>query len=419
MRRGAPGRGTLLVAVLIVAAAAIGAALLLQGDDEGSEAGAPENGAPSAVSEPLGPQADTAAFELALERAQPGGTIRLEDGHYESLGVQGKEFTEPIRIVGTARTTVAKLTVRGSRNVSFEGFAVTPAPGDDALVSVRDSSEVSFTRVRFHGRSETEGVRLKINEDSARVRIMESDFTKCDNACVGPGGDSIEILSSSFHDLIESDAVKGGGSNVTIADSTFIRAFPGEAHRHHNDFIQIMGGGPWLIARNHFGPREFGAAQIFVNAGRRNEDNPIEDVQIVSNLFTGDMGFAIHLGGDASRVSVVNNTILSGHKSGIRLAKSLADRPEEERPLVANNVIAVRGELLCEGARTAANLFLEGAACSPSDQTGDLTFDEAGRPTSSGELLVDAGDPEHAPEADLRGRSREGAPDIGALELGG
>jgi hypothetical protein len=109
---------------------------------------------------------------------------------------------------------------------------------------------------------------LQIDEDAEYVRIVGSNFTKCRNYCSQPCGDSIERLNSNFHDLIESDAVKGGESRVTIADNIFVRAFPGEAHEHHNDFLQIRGGGPWLIARNHFGPREFGAAQVFVTSMR-------------------------------------------------------------------------------------------------------------------------------------------------------
>ncbi len=358
-------------------------------------------------------------MEQALDEVQAGGTVQLEPGHYASLRVEKRMFARPVRIVGTEQTTVGKLAVAKSRNLVFEGFVVTPAPGEEAVVSLKDSERISFSGIRFDGRSEKEGVRLKVQRDTEFVRIARSDFTKCRNYCIQPGGTSIEIVESDFHDLVESDAIKGGGSDVTITDNTFVRAFPGEAHQHHNDFLQIMGGGPWLIARNHFGPRKFGAAQVFVNAGRGNDDNPIEDVQIVSNLFTGEMAFAIHIGGAASRVAVVNNTILSGDKSGIRLSDSHAEQPLDERPLVANNIVAVASRRLCEGARTAANVFLQGRSCSATDRTEELRFDESGRPTSSSELLVDAGDPAYAPATDLGGRSREGSPDIGALELEG
>jgi hypothetical protein len=416
----------LCLLAVVVAAAAVSATLVLDGDGgesasetegEGTEVGATGTATRAAEGHETGPPADAEALERALEEARSGETIRLDGGHYEAVSLERKEFSEPVRIVGTAKTTVGELTVSKSRNVAFEGFVVTPAAGEEAVVSIRDSSDISFSRVAFDGRSESEGVSVKIKDDSERVRIVGSDFTKCRNTCVQPGGKAIEIQGSSFHDLIESDAVKGGGAEITIVDNSFVRAVPGEAHEHHNDFIQIMGGGPWLIARNHFGPRRFGAAQVFVNAGRRNDDNPIEGVTIASNLFTGDMAFAIHIGGETAQVSVVNNTILSGHKSAIRLSDSLTLRPEAERPLVANNVVAVGSERLCEGARTEANVFLEGTPCSESDQLGDLAFDATGQPTSSGELLVDAGDPAYAPETDLRGRSRNGSPDIGALEL--
>lgn len=425
MGRGDHGRGVPLLVLLAVVAVAVAtagiwAAITLRGDEDGDGAGpASPTGTEASSTDTSSSTADAKAFERAIDSAGPGTTIRLQEGSYESLEVEGKEFSAPVRIVGSAATTVGEIRVEDSRNVAFEGFVVAPATTEtEAVVSVKDSEDVSFLRIRFDGRSERQGVRLKVHRDSVGVSVVESDFTKCRSYCVQPGGDSIEILRSRFHDLSESDAVKGGGSDVTVADSTFDRAVPGEAHSHHNDFIQVMGGGPWLIARNRFGHRKFGAAQIYVNAGSGKEEGElIEDVQIVSNLFTGDMAFAIRIGGDTARVSIVNNTILSGHMSGIRFADSLASLPESERPLVANNVIAVASERLCEGARTEANVFLKGAACSPTDRTAELQFDESGQPTSSLELLVDAADPDYAPETDLRGRRRDDSPDIGALEL--
>lgn len=410
MGRETRGRATVLIvvlAVVTVAAAGIWAAAVLRDGGEGGE-------------RPATPAGDTKAFEDALDSVDPGGTIRLADGYYETLRVEGRKFSTPVQIVGSAKTTVGEISVEGSRNVLFRGFAVEPREaGEEAVVSVEDSRDVSFAGLRFDGLSESQGVRVRIHDDTAGVHVVESDFTWCQSYCIQPAGKSIEILRSNFHDLIESDAIRGGGSKVMVADNTFRRAVPGEAHANHNDFIQITGGRSWLIARNRFGPRQFGAAQIFVNAGAEREKGElIEDVQIVSNLFTGDMAFAIHIGADTSRISIVNNTILSGDTSAIRLADEIVERPENERPLVANNVLARTSERLCEGARTVANLVLDGPACSPTDRTGELAFDDAGLPTSAAALL-NAADPTYAPAWDLRGRRRDGQPDIGALELEG
>jgi hypothetical protein len=410
MGRDTRGRARILIvalAVATIAAAGVTAALTLrEGSDGGGEQAAPAH--------------DTNAFERALDSVDSGGTVRLDAGYYETLSVEERMFSAPVRIVGSPGTTVGQISVEGSRNIRFEGFAIEPRkPQEEAVVSVEDSRNVSFADLRFDGLSESQGARLRIHEDAAAVRVVDSDFTWCQSYCIQPAGTSIEILRSRFHDLIESDAIRGGGSKIVIADNTFDRAVPGEAHANHNDFIQITGGRSWLIARNRFGVREFGAAQIFVNAGRESEkDAVIDDIRIDSNLFTGDMAFAIHIGEDTNRVSIVNNTILSGDTAGIRLPDSIPRR-SYRRPLVANNVIAVTREQLCEAAVTVANVFLDGIPCSPTDRVAQLTFDDSGRPTSSADLLVNAADPGLAPARDLLGRLREGPPDIGAVELEG
>lgn len=412
-----------LLALAVVIAALVVAVILLEEDDDGDGGGgtiasAVQSTERDSDEESSSSSENDAALKRALDDVQPGGTIRLRKGTYESLHVAREEFSAPVRIVGTPDTTVGAIRVVDARNVVFEGFVVAPDTGDDAVVMVKDSQDISFEHLRFDGVSVDQGVRLKIDDDAARVRVVDSDFTKCESYCIQPGGTSIDIVDSAFHDLVESDAIRGGGSQVTVTDSTFARAFPGEAHAHHNDFIQIMGGDSWLIERNRFGARRFGAAQVFVNAGPgTDEGDLIEDVRIVSNLFTGEMGFALFIGGDTAGVEIVNNTILAGDLAGIRLSDSLSDRPEGERPLVANNIIAVRGGQLCARARTVANVFVDGAACNPSDASADVSFKDTGRPVSSLDLLLGTADPAFAPPTDLHGHPRGDSPDIGAVEL--
>ena len=51
----------------------------------------------------------------------------------------------------------------------------------------------------------------------------------------------------------------------TIQLSDLHDALSGTHGDNHNDLIQILGGGPWTIVRSHFGQRNNGAAQVYVD----------------------------------------------------------------------------------------------------------------------------------------------------------
>ncbi len=90
MGRGNRRRAPVLIivlAVVTVAAAGIWAAAMLRDGGEGGERPATT------------PAGDTKAFEDALDSVDPGGTIRLADGYYEALLVEGRTFSKPVRIV--------------------------------------------------------------------------------------------------------------------------------------------------------------------------------------------------------------------------------------------------------------------------------------------------------------------------------
>jgi len=241
--------------------------------------------------------------------------------------------------------------------------------------------------------------------------------------CLQPGGRSITVLRTNFHDCFDCDMVRGGGSSVTIADSSFERALR-RSGKSHNDLIQIMGGGPWKLERNRFGERKFGAAQVFVGPGANNTSNPVHDVTVASSLFTGDMAHAIFVGagqsqktGPPQRVTIVNNTILSGHSGAIRLGEPFASLAPDQRPTVANNILGVSPEGNCSRAVMVRNLVLSGKPCS-GELSGAANLDASGAPTASSSTVIDAADPAYAPPLDLLGHGRKGAPDIGAIEYG-
>jgi len=135
------------------------------------------------------------------------------------------------------------------------------------------------------------------------------------------------------------------------------------------------------------------------------------------------MAFAVHVaGGQKSgigaprRVKIVNNTILAGSQSAVRLSDSFRTLAPDERPIVANNIFAVSNGALCSGATTSRNLVEKGRECK-GDLRGlaRLADDEA--PTAQSRLVIDRAAARYAPGLDFYGRRRTGRPDIGAVEF--
>jgi hypothetical protein len=127
-------------------------------------------------------------------------------------------------------------------------------------------------------------------------------------------------------------------------------------------------------------------------------------------------------------VMVVNNTILSGatrrngYAGSIGLSWAYKNVPRNERPIIANNVIALlqTSQPVCAGARmSVANVVVSGRGCSSADGVGPVNLDSRGRPTAESTLVIDRANRRYAPATDITGRRRasaNGGPDIGAYE---
>jgi hypothetical protein len=367
---------------------------------------------------------EAAGFEAALDRAKAGDVIRLGAVPFPILEITKRSYPGRVRIIGSPLTRLAGLEIRQSRNVSVENVLVTPLGDGHATVKLDDSSEIEFHRVRFVGLAgKGRGVRLDIGRGSSRITVVESEFTLCRGPCLQPGGREISVVRSNFHDCFDCDMIRGGGVGVTLVGNTFERALHGSG-RTHNDLVQVLGGGPWTIVGNRFGERNVGAAQIYINPNRNNVSNPIHDVKILSNIFHGEMNYAIRLGtGEKSDVGaprgilIANNTILSGRLSAIWLTDPWENASLERRPVIANNILAVSAPALCSRAHTVSNLVVKGVACAPSDRVGVAQLDSSGAPLPGSRLVIDQADPSYAPPTDFYGRNRRGRPDLGAIEL--
>jgi hypothetical protein len=370
------------------------------------------------------PVTDVAGLQKALGSVQPGGTIHLAAGTFPKFTIQGHRYSAPVKIVGAGPTTVLNgMFVLGSANLAFENIRFAPG-GATTTVSVDNSSSVSFSHVIFDGQDERFGAALLVQPKASDVSVSDSTFTQCGHsrACVLAHGTGVSILRNSFDQMIDCDGVRGSGSNVTISGNTFDHALRGDFD-NHNDFVQMLGGGPWTITRNKFGQRNAGAAQVFAKAANNNTTLPLHDIRVASNIFYGDMYFAVEIGpGNGSvpaarNVSIVNNTILSGSAAAVRLSSEVLQLPVEQRPLVANNIEAVSKGEICPLAHTSRNLVVSGKPCA-GDLTGPANLGPTYEPTSSSSKLIGQADPQYAPTSDFFGHAHGALPDIGAIYFG-
>jgi len=375
------------------------------------------------------PVSDAASFGQALSSARPGDTIRLGDGSYPVLSVSGRKYSAKVTIAGSRNAHLAGLTVTGSTNLVVSGITVTPPASDRAVVQIKGSSNITLDGVLVDGRTESAGAWIETDTTDSQVTISNSEITDCGtgNRCIGPGANGLQILHNAFHDCLDCDFIRGqAGGPTTIADNTFDKAIPGACGCNHNDIIQVLGGGPWTIVRNRFGEQQKGAAPVFVSTSVNNKTNRIHDVTIESNVFmSATYGyFAVFIAaggipGPPVNVSIVNNTILTGATAGINLGPPWAALPEDQRPVVANNILARSGGSggLCSRARTSHNLVEQGKVC-PGDFTGSANLDASGAPTKASSLVIGHADPTYAPRTDFYGHPTGNTPDIGAIQYG-
>jgi hypothetical protein len=371
--------------------------------------------------------ANPAWLRSALRRvAVSGGVIHLPAGRIPFLTLLALAPRTPIRLVGRSSTALAGIAIKRSSRITLSGLRITP-DGGPALVELHTSRHIVFRDVRFLGLDEDRGVALRLQPDDRDITVSHSEFSRCQHglACILARGRGLTVDHVRFHTVRDAAVIRGAADDVTISDSDLHDALPGTHADNHNDLIQILGGGPWTIQRNHFGVRSHGAAQIFVDP-RLAPPGRAHDVHIYSNVFTGsnrEMWFAIHVRTPAepgmslpSGVEIVNNTIISAIAAAIRLAPEYAKLPARRRPLVQNNVLGLQKHDLCGLARMRTNVVERGIAC-PGDRRGDAHLDGAGKPTAASAALLARGTEAASPRTDASGAKRSSPPAVGAYDL--
>ena len=388
-------------------------------------------------------QLQAAVFRLR----HSGGRIRLLPNHYRTLVVPPRSGRS-LRIIGRRGVRIERVLFDRAKNVSLARVRISPRT-EHAIVEVNHSKNIDLDRLSVSAR----GTDLSASVTawaSRNVRIRRSNFTHCGDRSVEWSNclmlfrrtQHVTIEDNSFHDCFGCDFIHGRfGSNLTIRRNRFERALPcrfrllGRARCGHQDLIQLFAGKLLRIERNHFGVYKYGGAQVSLTG-------PVDNVSIANNVFVGTdrrvpgyrARIALIIGVKGSDrlprfVKVVNNTILTGFKridgyaGSLRISRAYryGGYSRRERPLIANNVIALLRTWgrVCFGARgSISNVIVRGHRCSPSDVVGDVYLDRRGRPTAHSSLVIDTANRLHAPPRDIRGRRRGLAPDIGAYEYG-
>jgi hypothetical protein len=387
-------------------------------------------------------------FQAAVAKlARSGGTIRLQPHHYRALVVPPRS-NRPLRIIGRPGVRIQRLVFDRTRRVSLARVTISPRT-EHAIVEVNHSKYIDLSHLHVTA----QGTDLSASVTAWRsrsVRIRRSTFTHCGDRSVEWSNcltlfrrtRQITVEGNWFHDCYGCDFIHGRfGSNLTIRRNRFERALPcrfrllGRARCGHQDLVQLFAGKGLRVERNHFGVYKYGGAQLSLTG-------PVDHVSIANNVFVGkdshvpgyQSRMAIIIGVKGSDrlprfVEVVNNTILTGFKridgysGSLRISRAYryGDYSRRERPLIANNVIALLRTWgrVCFGARgSIRNVVVSGHRCSRSDEVGSVNLDRKGRPTLRSQLLIDTANWSLAPTHDMAGRRRGRAPDIGAYEFG-
>jgi hypothetical protein len=424
------------VRLVVTAALACAAVAAVQGG-RASEAGAtgPAKARAAAASSGAGsslPASDQASFEAALDKAKSGDTIELAGGTYPVLTVQGKAG---LTIAGSRSVKLDGLRIGASTGITLRGVTVTPSGDERAVVALTDSSRsIVLDGLLIDGRDEHVGAGVIADETVSDVTVRGSEITNCGRGsrCLGMSRTpNVKVIGNAFHDCLSCDFIRNA-TGMTIRGNTFDRAVHGSCIEDgtpcpHNDIIQIVGGGPWLIANNRFGDRQGGAASIYISPGINNEGSPIRDVTIKSNLFISSVGsFTIKIAGGAAatsgsigKVSIVNNTVMSGTVGSLAIEPGWEAVPSPERPLVANNIFRTMRSTTCTRAVFVANVVQLGHARCNGLRKVNPALNARGGPTKASTAVVNKADPHYAPPTDYYGRYRNGRPDIGAVEFRG
>jgi hypothetical protein len=321
------------------------------------------------------------------ERPELRGEVRLE-------GLQSARITLRGLNVAADGDEIGQMYVRQTADVLLEGLHL-----DRALFRSRATSGLVIAdSVVKNGPADSEafaqGLFCGCGIDArGLVDVPTSNITVRDSRFLNLAGDGIHL-----NDVV--------GSHI---EGNYFHMTEPERAETHVDTIQALKGADHVIRDNE----GYGWRHGILTTDDAPQDGPDADdrAMVVENNLIHALNYAFN-GAPGPNSLIVNNTWTGsdgGVAKGAIVRWTVGSKPgttDSAGAVFANNV--VDGNLADDERLTYVANYVDPA----------VPF-AAGYELPAGSPAIDAADPAYAPELDLRGRARVGAPDIGALERRG
>jgi hypothetical protein len=299
--------------------------------------------------------ANAAQLTTALAAAKGGETFLLAAGNYGTYTIRDKLFASEVRIESENPDNAAifdRLVVRGSSSLTFVGLDLGRAlaegePNFTQLNNVRDSENITFSKVRFHGSLDNnpsnDGLGLHVLNTKGIV-FEDVLFTELMRGVVVEKSFNLVARSSEWK-TIRSDGMNViATEGVMISDNLFTDFRP--VFPDHGDAIQFWNTGQTKGSRDitiennrvffptHSGVKGEGMQGIFIS-------DPLafgyENVLIRNNILYSNGAFhGINVDG-GRKLQITGNTVLSqsgndndfwirvGDSDGVLIDDNIAD----------------------------------------------------------------------------------------------
>lgn len=188
-------------------------------------------------------------LQSAINNAVGGDKIILADGNYGTVWIQNKNPVSTITIQAANPGTsvhLDSLNVYTSKNLSFSGFDVGRAlsgtePEWTQLTAIRDSSNIKFDSMNFHGSLDgdpsNDGICLYITGVSG-FSVTNSSMKEGFRGFVAVQSSNITVKNNDFTLLRSDGMISAGNDGIMIDGNRFTNFHPIEGD--HGDAIQFF-----------------------------------------------------------------------------------------------------------------------------------------------------------------------------------
>lgn len=375
-------------------------------------------------------------------KVKGGDRVYLLDGYHGAMVVTGQQYTAPVLITAMPGQVaqVDGITVRGSKNIVFEGLKVwTSANANGLIAEVRsypDTSDLTFTnldvRAVANSTNYSQWTKTDWNTnkrsgflvDGQRQTVARNRVTGIYNGITTLGTDA--LIEENIVDGFAGDAMRALGDNSIIRRNKVQNCH--QINASHTDGFQAWTKSPGRVGTGILRNLTIEDNKIFEFVGKRSAiacklqglsmfDGMYDGFVIRNNLIVTTAYHGITMAG-ALNTQIVNNTVihaqgLAGKFPWIRVSNHKNGTPSRN-VVVANNLVTAN-KVVANAARNISesnNIVVTNASAEfNSVATRDFTL-------RVGAKAIDAGAAAKAPKVDIAGnpRPKGKAPDAGAYE---